>query len=905
MRQELFSLPPIDVTRGGRSSGFNLSRWAIEHGGFTAFLLVLLLAAGALAFVRIGQKEDPDFTFRVMVVQVQWPGATVEEMQNQVVDKIERKLQETPGLDFVRSYTRSGFANIFVNLQGSVRGDAVKDAFYQVRKKVGDIRQTFPDGVIGPFFNDEFGDTYIALYAITGHGFAYPELKNFTKSARDILLRVPGVAKVDLLGTQEERIFIEVSSAALAERGLSVLDIQAALAGQNAMDPAGRIESSERSVRIDVEGGLRSVEDIHELRLRAGQQTFRLGDSADIRRGLEDPPAAKTRYQGREAVLLGTTMVPGANVTEVGAEVERTLKRIEQDLPLGIELGQVSNQAQVVKQSIRQFLEAFGEAVAIVLIVSLIALGWRAGIVVALTIPLVLAATFFVMSLMGIDLHRISLGALVIALGLLVDDAMIAVEMMDRKLREGHDRLAAATFAYTSTAFPMLTGTLITVAGFIPVGFARSSAGEYVSTLFWVTGIALIISWFAAVYFTPWIGYLVLKPRGRAAGEHGVFDSRPYRIIRAIVSACVRRRRLVITLTVGALLVSIASFSLIPKQFFPTSNRSEILVDLWLPEGTGFEEVEREAKRLEQMLSTNFDLAYAGIFIGEGAPRFYLPLDQHLRNQTFAQFFRMSKSIEAGERLLAEVREILARDFPNVRYKADRLFNGPPVGWPVQVRVTGPDRTEVRRQAAEVANVMRANPNVDSVHDDWLAPGPALKPEIEQDRARALGGTSRGARRALQAMLSGFQIGEFREKDETIKVMLREPSSTRNLLSALDHVYVKTTAGASVPLRQVANVRVTLEPGIQWRRNRLPSITVGGVVPDGVQSPDVTKAIFARLKPLRDSLTADYRIEMQGAVEESAKSQTSINEKMPAMLFVIVLLLMVQLQHFGKMLMVL
>jgi len=884
---------------------FNLSRWAITHGGFTAFLLVLLLAAGAVAFLRIGQKEDPDFTFRVMVVQVLWPGATVEEMQDQVADKIERKLQETPGLEFVRSYTRPGLANIFVNLKGSMRGDAVKDAFYQVRKKVGDIRQTLPDAVIGPFFNDEFGDTYISLYAITGDGFAYPELKTVAKNARDILLRVPGVAKVDLLGTQDERIFIEVSSTALAERGLSVPDIQAALAGQNTVEPAGRIETSQRSVRIDVEGGLRSVEDIRELRLRAGQQTFRLGDIAEVRRGLEDPASAKTRYRGREAVLLGTTMAPGANVTEVGAEVERVLKRIERDLPLGLELGRISDQAQVVTRSVHEFLEAFGEAVGIVLIVSLIALGWRAGVVVALTIPLVLATTVFVMSLAGIDLHRISLGALIIALGLLVDDAMIAVEMMERKLKEGYDRLTAATFAYTSTAFPMLTGTLITVAGFIPVGFAQSTAGEYVSSLFWVTGIALIISWVAAVYFTPWIGYRILKAHGRGAGEHDVFDSRAYRAIRVVVAWCVRRRWLVVGLTLGTLMASIASFSLIPKQFFPTSNRPEILVDLWLPEGSSFEETEREAKRLEQQLAGDPDLAVVTTFMGEGAPRFYLPLDQQLRNQNFAQLLLLSKSIEARERVLVRVRDLLAADFPAVRFKADRLFNGPPVGWPVQIRVTGPDRDEVRRLAAEVGEVMRANPEIGSVHNDWLEPVPSLKLEIDQDRARTLGVTSQGVRRSLQATLSGFQIGEFRERDETIKVMLREPSNTRNLLSALDGVYVKTAAGASVPLRQVANVRMVLEPGIEWRRDRLPSITVRGVVPDHVQSPDVTKAVFAQLQPLRASLSADYLIEMQGAVEESAKSQTSINEKMPAMLLVILLVLMIQLKHFGKTLMVL
>ena len=904
MRRETFSLPE-GLLQAGPSKGFNLSRWAINHGGFTAFLLVLLLAAGLVSFLRVGQKEDPDFTFRVMVVQVMWPGSTVEEMQDQVVDKIERKVQETPGLDFVRSYTRSGFANIFVNLKGSIRGDAVKDAFYQVRKKIGDIRQTLPDGVIGPFFNDEFGDTYISLYAITGEGFSYPELKNFAKGARDLLLRIPGVAKVDLLGTQDERVFIEVSSVTLAERGLTALDIQAALAGQNAMDPAGRIETGDRSVRIDVEGGLRSVEDIRELRLRAGQRTFRLGDVAEVRRGLEDPPTARTRYQGREAVVLGTTMAAGANVIEVGAEVDRAFKRIEQDLPIGIELGRISDQAKVVTKAVHQFLEAFGEAVGIVLLVSLIALGWRAGLVVALTIPLVLAATIFVMSLIGIDLHRISLGALVIALGLLVDDAMISVEMMDRKLKEGHDRLAAATFAYTSTAFPMLTGTLITVAGFIPVGFAQSAAGEYVSALFWVTGIALIVSWFAAVYFTPWIGYRVLKIPNREAGEHNVFNSRPYRAIRAIVAWCVRRRWVVVGLTLGALFASIASFALIPKQFFPTSNRPEILVDLWLPEGTSFEQTERETKRFEQRISQNPDLADVSAFIGEGAPRFYLPLDQQLRNQNFAQLLLMSKSIEARERLLVEIREILARDFPDVRSKADRLFNGPPVGWPVQIRVVGPDRAKVRRLSADVADVMRANPDIGSVHNDWLEPVPSLKLEIDQDRARALGVTSQSVRRTLQTTLSGLQIGEFREQDETIKVMLREPSNTRNLLSALDAIYVKTTDGASVPLRQVANVQVMLEPGIQWRRDRLPSVTVRGVVPDGVQSPDVTKAIFAQLKPLRDSLPADYRIEMQGAVEESATSQTSINEKMPAMLLVILLLLMIQLQHLGKTVMVL
>jgi multidrug efflux pump subunit AcrB len=895
-----------DGSRAEPHRGFNLSTWAIAHGNFAAFLIVLLLAAGGYAFVTLGQKEDPDFTFRIMVVQVIWPGASAEEMQEQVVDKIERKLQETPGLDYLRSYTRPGFASIFVNLKGHMRGPAVADAFYQVRKKVGDIRQSLPEGVVGPFFNDEFGDTYMSLYAITGDGYSYPELKTFAKAARDNLLRIPGVAKVDLLGTQEERIFIEVASAALAERGLSALDIQEALAGQNAMDPAGRIETTDRSVRIDVEGGMKSVDDVRELRLRAGQQVFRLGDIAKVERALEDPPVAKTRYQGREAVLLGATMAPGFNVTLVGAAVERALRDIERELPVGVELGKISDQAQVVTRSVREFLRSLAEAIGIVLLVSFLALGWRAGFVVALTIPLVLAATFFVMLLMGIDLHRISLGALIIALGLLVDDAMIAVEMMDRKLEEGYDKLSAATFAYTSTAFPMLTGTLITVAGFIPVGFANSQAGEYVSALFWVTGISLVISWFAAVYFTPWIGYRLLKARHRPSDAHREpFNSLPYRAIRAVVAWCVRWRRTVVVLTAGMLVISIASFAFVPQQFFPTSNRPEILVDLWLPEGTSFEDTEREAKQVEQRLLNDPDLTYVAAFVGEGAPRFYLPLDQQLKNQNFAQLFLMSKSIEARERVLVRVRDVLANEFPNVRFKADRLFNGPPVGWAVQVRVTGPDRREVRRIADEVDTVMRATPEVSTVHDDWLEPVPSLKLEIDQDRSRALGVTSQNVRRSLQASLSGFQIGEFRDGDETIKVTLREPSETRNLLTALDTVYVKTAAGTSVPLRQVANFKVALEPGIQWRRDRLPSITVRGLVPDHLQSPDIANAVFGKLKSLRESLPTGYRVELQGAVEEAAKSQTSINEKMPVMLMVILVLLMVQLQHFGKTLLVL
>jgi multidrug efflux pump subunit AcrB len=883
------------------SRGFNLSRWAIQHASLTRFLVVLILAAGGYALLSMGQKEDPDFTFRVMIVQVAWPGASVEEMQSQVVDKIERKAQETPHLDFVRSYTRAGNAVIFVNIKGEARGRDVTDAFYQVRKKIGDIAQTFPEGVRGPFFNDEFGDTYITLHALTGDGFSYPELKTQAKRIRDVMLRVPGVEKVDLIGAQDEKLYIEVSSQALAERNLSAQDIQAALAAQNTLEPAGRVETDERSVRLDVNGFLTTVEEVRELRLRVGAETIRLGDIASVTRGLEDPPVAKSRFQGKEAVLIGAVMSAGAKVTDVGKGIAGELAKVNRELPLGLELGQIANQPEVVTKYVGEFLTALAEALLIVLAVSFFSLGWRAGLVVALTIPLVLAATFLVMWLIEIDLQRISLGALIIALGLLVDDAMIAVEMMERKLEEGFDKLSAATFAYNSTAFPMLTGTLITVAGFIPVGFAASTAGEYVSSLFWVVGISLVVSWIAAVYFTPWIGYALLKQRQHdAKAEHEAFNGPFYRRLERFIGWCVKRRRIVVALTLAAFMAGIGGFAFIPQQFFPASNRPEILVDLTLPEGSSFKQTEAQALRVERDVRADPDVGTVTAFIGEGAPRFYLPLDQQLRNPNFAQLLVMPTSLETRDAVIERVRLKLAADYPDIRFKVDRLFNGPPVGWAVQLRVVGPEREEVRRIAGEVQSAMRGHPLVHTVHTDWLEPVPTLRLDIDQDRARAIGVSSQTLRRTLQGVLSGIPIGEFREGEETISVVLREPADSRGALGAVEAAYVKTASGASVPVTQVAAVSLALEPGIEWRRDRLPSITVRGAVPDHVQSPDVAKAVHGQLQAVREALPLGYRIEMQGAVEESATSQGSINAKMPVMLLAIVLLLMIQLQHVGK-----
>jgi multidrug efflux pump subunit AcrB len=879
---------------------FNLSRWAIGHPSIARFLFALIIIAGALGLMRMGQREDPEFTFRVMVVQAIWPGASLQDMEDQVVNKIERKLQETPHLDWVKSYTRAGSAIITVQVKGDTNSQEVADAFYQVRKKVGDIAGELPQGLLGPYFNDEFGDTFITLHSISGDGYSYPELKKFAIQARDMLLTTPGVEKAVIIGDQPQKIYIDVSTKGLAERGLTLLDLQNAIKGQNNVDPAGTVDTGLRSVRISVEGDVSKVEDIRELRLRAGGQVTRLGDIATVTAGLEDPPERKYRFDGHDSVQVGVVMAKGFNVTDVGKAVEATYERFESSLPYGVAVDQISDQPKVVSDAIGEFMEALLEALAIVLVVSFLSIGWRSGLVIAIAIPLVLAATFAIMYEAGIDLQRISLGALIIALGLLVDDAMIVVEMMERKLEEGLVKLDAASFAYSSTAFPMLTGTLITTAGFIPVGFAASTAGEYVRTLFYVVGIALVTSWFVAVYFTPWLGHMILKQRKHAGEHHDVFDTPFYRRLRATVGWAVRHRIVVLALTLAAFFTSLWSFQFIPQNFFPQSSRPEILVDMWLPEGTSIKEVETEAKALEARMMDDPDKRFIATYIGEGAPRFFLPLDQQLRNPNFAQLLVMANDEPARERLIGKMRTILAEDFPSVRAKVDRLFLGPPTGWPVQMRVMGPDRQEVRRIADQVKAKFLADPMLGAVHDDWLEPVPAMKLVIDQDRARALGVTSQRLRQVLQAAMSGAPLDDFRDGEETVSIVAREPDANRQLLTAVDSVYVPTDFGTFVPVSQVARIVPVMEQGIEWRRDRLPTITVRATLPDGVQSNDVVMKLFDELKPLRDSLSPGYRIEVQGGAEDSAESQASIAAKAPVMLLVIMVLLMAQLQHFGK-----
>ncbi|PZM12494.1 efflux RND transporter permease subunit [Rhizobium tubonense] len=884
---------------------FNLSRWAIAHPSIARFLFGLIIVAGALGLTHMGQKEDPDFTFRVMVVQVMWPGSSMTDMEDQVVNKIERKLQETPHLDFVRSYTRPGSAIITVQIKGDTNTAEVNDAFYQVRKKVGDISSELPAGLLGPYFNDEFGDTFITLHSISGDGYSYPELKKFAIQARDMLLSTPGVEKAVIIGDQPEKIYIDVSSKVLAERGLTLTDLRNAVVGQNNVDPAGSVETDTRSVRISVEGDVHRVEDIRELRLRAGGQVTRLGDIATVTAGLEDPYTAKFQFNGHDSVQLGVVMAKGFKVTDVGKSVDATYERFISSLPLGVSVDQISNQPDVVTDAVSEFMHALVEALAIVLIVSFVSIGWRSGLVIAIAIPLVLAATFAIMFELGIDLQRISLGALIIALGLLVDDAMIVVELMERKLEEGLVKLDAASFAYSSTAFPMLTGTLITTAGFIPVGFAASTAGEYVRSLFYVVGIALVTSWFVAVYFTPWLGYMILKQRKHAGSHHDVFDTRFYRRLHKTVGWAVRHRVIVLLLTLGTFAGSLFAFQFIPQNFFPQSSRPEILVDLWLPEGTSIKEVEKQASALQARVADDPDKRFVATYIGEGAPRFFLPLDQQLANPNYAQLLVMAKDEPARERLILKLRTILAEDFPSIRGKVDRLFLGPPTGWPVQLRVMGPDRQQVRHIADQVKQRFQADPQLSAIHDDWLEPVAAMKLVIDQDRARALGVTSQRVRQMMQAAMSGAPLGDFREGEETVSIVAREPDATRRMLSAVNSVYIPTDSGGFVPLSQVAKVVPVLEQDLEWRRNRLPTITVRATLPDNVQSTDVTAKIYSDMKDLRDSLPAGYKIEIQGGAEDAAESQASIAAKAPIMLLVIVVLLMAQLQHFGKAMLVL
>ncbi|MEF8730642.1 MAG: efflux RND transporter permease subunit [Candidatus Accumulibacter meliphilus] len=894
----------------------NLSEWALRHRSLTAYLIVVLMLSGGFAYFKLGRAEDPDYTFKVMVVRTLWPGATAHEVELQVSERIEKRLQEVPWVDVVRSQTRPGESLVFVVLKDYTPKKEVPETWYQVRKKIGDMRHTLPQGVLGPFLNDEFGDTFITIYALTGDGFDLAALRQQADDIARELRQLPDVKKIELIGVQDEKIYIEVSHAKLATLGLDPLLIVDALRQQNAMTPAGFYETPSDRVRIRVSGDFASVDSIREIGIQAGGRLFRLGDIATVKRGFAEPPTPRMRVQGEDAIGIAIAMNKGGDVIELGDRLREATARLQQDLPLGIDMHVVADQPQIVRASMNLFMSSLAEAVLIVLAVSFISLGMRTGAVVALSIPLVLAMTFLLMAVFGIDLQRISLGALVIALGLLVDDAIITVEMMVVKMEQGWDRFRAATFAYTSTAFPMLTGTLITAIGFMPVGFAKSSAGEYTFSIFAVLSIALLVSWLVAVLFTPYLGFLVLDAeklhRGAQAHGDNAYGSPFYRRVRATIEWSLEHRWLVIITTAMAFAASLAVLAFgVQKQFFPASSRPELLIDLWLPNGASLKATEAQAKKVEELLAEpemTKSIKYFASYLGNGSPRFYLPLDQQLFNDNFAQFVVTSRDIAAREDLKQRLERRFAdpsAEWSGLRARVQRLENGPPIGFPVQFRVSGKDLGELRRAAEEVATVMRNSPHLQEVSFDWNEMDKVVRVDVDQDRARALGISSRELAAFLNSMLNGISITQMREDDQLIDVVARAAGDERARISALADINIPTASGRYVPLAQLATIRYELEHGLIARRNRLPTVTVRADIRDDIQAPVATARIDPQLDALRARLPAGFRIEAGGATEASAKGENSIKAVMPLMLLGVITLLMIQLQSIGRTLLVL
>ncbi|MHA3904346.1 efflux RND transporter permease subunit [Castellaniella sp. WN] len=885
--------------------GFNLSRWAILHRSLVIYLIAVMVAAGTMAGLRLAQSEDPPFTFRVMVVQTLWPGATAEQMREQVTDRIERKLQEMPHRDYTTSYSRPGQSTIFYFMSEAVAADEVPEEWYQVRKKIGDMAAELPAGVAGPFFDDEFGDVYTNIYALAGDGYTPAQLRDQADILRTVLLRVPGVAKVDYFGDQEERIEVRIPNAVMAQSGLTPVRIAQAIAARNAVADPGVMTTSSDRLYVRPTGQFHSLDDLADTLVPVGDRLARLGDVAEIRRGAAEPPSTQMRHGGRPVLGIGVTAAEGHDVVDLGRALRSAVDGLRARLPTGLSLEEVASMPDAVTASVDEFLRAVGEAVAIVLLVSLVSLGLRTGMVVVISIPVVLALTALVMDWMGIGLHKVSLGTLILALGLLVDDAIIAVEMMAVKLEQGWDRLDAAAFAYTSTAFPMLTGTLVTVAGFLPIALARSNTGEYTRSIFQVSAISLLVSWLAAVILIPLLGHAVLRPHGHPALADGapardIYDSPFYRRLRRWLHACVRRRVVVVAATLALFVAALAGFRLVPQQFFPDSARPELLVDLRLRESTSFEATLEQARRLEALLNGRAEVARAVGFVGTGAPRFYLPLDQQLPSPNFAQYVVTAKSIEDREALKPWLESALRTGFPAVRGRVSRLESGPPVGFPVQFRVSGDDIPRVRQAAEAVAAVLRADPRARNTQFDWDEPSARVSRfEVDQQAAQRLGIASRDIADFLAMTLSGRAVSQYREGDRLIRIDLRAPESERDGPESLAHLSLPSPRGP-VPLGVLGGLRDGLEPAIVWERDRQPTITVRAEVSPGVEGIDLTRAVDARLAGIRAGLPVGYRIEAGGAVENSAKAQASIDAEVPILVVAVLTLLMVQLQRFSR-----
>ncbi|WP_459048099.1 efflux RND transporter permease subunit [Stenotrophomonas sp. PSU_St99] len=919
---------------------FNLSEWALANRPLVLFAMLAFALIGAWSYKHLGQSEDPPFTFKAMVVRTLWPGATAEQVSRQVTEPIEKALMNTGEYEFIRSYSRPGESQVIFMARDSLRSKQIPDLWYQVRKRVGDIRATLPREIVGPFFNDEFGDTYGNIYALTGKGFDYAVMRDYADRIQLELQRVPDVGKIDLVGLQDEKVWIELSNTRLATLGVSMQQVQQALADQNAVTGTSFFETATDRVQLRVTGQFNDIEAIRQFPIRAGDRTVHLGDIAEVKRGFADPASPKMRFMGEEAIGLAVAMKDGGDILKLGANLDAEFERLQKTLPAGMQLRKVSDQPQSVEESVGEFVQVLTEAVVIVLLVSFFSLGLRTGLVVGVTIPLVLAMTFFVMHYFDIGLHKISLGALVLALGLLVDDAIIAVEMMATKMEQGYDRLRAASFAWESTAFPMLTGTLITAAGFLPIATAASSTGEYTRSLFQVVTIALVVSWIAAVLFIPYLGDKMLpdlfnpqppKPGSLSARwhakrqqwadrypalanliappqhghDHDPYQRPFYRSFRRFLDTCLRRRWWVIAATIALFIGSLMLFRFVPQQFFPDSTRPELMVDIELAEGASLRSTQAQAEKLEKLLSSREGIANYVSYVGTGSPRFYLPLDQQLPATNFAQFVVLAKDIKSRESTRDWLLHEVIPKFPDVQMRVTRLENGPPVGYPVQMRISGEHIEKVQSIARQVEAKVRENPHVMNVNLDWSEPSKVVRLVIDQERARALGVSSAQVSQFLSSSLAGQSVSVYREGNRQIEMLLRGPADERNQLELLSSLSMPTANGGSITLSQVATMEYGFEDGIIWHRNRLPTVTVRADISDGMQPLDVVHQILPTLDGIRAELPSGYLLETGGTVEDSARGQNSIKAGMPLFLVVVATLLMLQLRSFSRAAMVL
>ena len=889
-------------------SGFNLTEWAIRHKALAIYFMIVCMLAGVSAYLHLGRNEDPEFTVKTMVVHTEWPGATQEETMQQITDRIEKKLQDTPNLYYLKSYTTAGQSTIFVYLLESTPKKDVPELWYQVRKKVGDIEQTFPQGVVGPFFNDEFGDTYGIIYAFTADGFSRRELRDYAEEARSRLLRVKDVSKAEFLGTQDERIYVEFSTHRLAELGMDRMELVKALIAQNAVVPSGVIQTKNEAILMDVTGRFESEKDLEKVNFSFGGKMLRLGDIATIKRGYADPPQPIFRVNGKEAIGVALSMRTGGDILALEKNLHEVMEEFKAELPVGIETFLVSNQPEVVHDSVNEFMKALWEAIAIVLVISFLNLGLRAGLVVATSIPLVLAIVFITMEILGIDLQRISLGALIIALGLLVDDAMITIESMVSKLEHGWDSIKAAIFAYASTAYPRLTGTLVIALGFVPVGFAKSSAGEYTFTLFAVVVIAVLTSWVVAALFTPLIGTMLLKPhkakdedKNKGSHEQG---GRFLGLYRRSLLFTMRNAKITLAVTIVVFGISLWLARFVPSQFFPASDRPELVVDLRLRQDASIYATDRASQKLDEILRTDPDVAHWSSYVGRGAIRFYLPLDVQLQNDFFAETIVVTKSLKAREQVKKRLEAALLEKLPEAVVRITPLELGPPVGWQIQYRVSGPDPYEVRELSDKLGGILGTSPDVQNVNFNWMDPIRKLRIRVDQDEARQLGLSSAAVAQMINAAVTGISATQVRDSIYLIDVVVRAEALERMSLETIRTLKIPLPNGRSVPLTELARVEYAQDLPLVWRRDRLPTLTVQALPRDGVLAATAVANLAGKISELKRQLPVGYKIVEGGSVEESAKGQASVLAVFPLMLILMVTVLMISMQNFSRLFLV-